>query len=146
MQGLPEIVHSDNSTFEQVTSHLHNDRSLEFSERRLTRFAPHAHDQGFASIDEARAYYKSDLYRLNQRRKASGRAPLTGAWDLKKRRGAAASSNLLRKQAYLRRRTAIPSKARQSSSLLTKIKGIVMAALYTASHASLRAALSCVLS
>jgi len=35
-------------------------------------------DKGFASVDEWRAHTRSDLYRLNLHRRASGRAPLTG--------------------------------------------------------------------
>ena len=36
-------------------------------------------EKGFASVDDWRAYTRSDLYRLNLHRRASGRTPLTGA-------------------------------------------------------------------
>ena len=38
-------------------------------------------EKGFASVDEWRAHTRSDLYRLNLHRRASGRAPLTGTFE-----------------------------------------------------------------
>lgn len=68
-----------------------------------------ARAQGFASIDEAREYYKSDLYRLNQRRKASGRQPLTGATRRRRRRRARPSSPPLLRAALRERRPKHPT-------------------------------------